>query len=508
MRSLKSLLVPISIVIAMLFASFFYFFKTTIDEFDAASVASEKRLIQTNFIELGRSLAAIAENNSWWSSAYINIVESRNIEWVIENIDEQNPRVAGAFIFDVDNTVIHKDYKEDIFEPEKYLDNGLGIILPTLTVDDYMTPNSFYAFQAIEGRFFILGVSLFQHSTMKDGIKIPRERRPVLVYIEEITQDDLDELSAKILIDGLKLNFTGDQSSNFLIFDQSFSEYILADAGKVSLEWLSQDIGTAMLERTVPILIALLFIMIVSMAIFYRNALAVVNDLKHANDTKSNFLANMSHEIRTPLNAIMGFAEMMKLEIYGKIEGEKNKEYLSIIRSSSQHLLTLINDILDLARVEAGQIDVVKERFNVKSEINAGVDALIPLVEDKKQSTEMSLDDISIVSDKKLFQQIMINIISNAVKFTAVGGVIAIKCFDSNKYSVVEVSDTGIGMSDQEIELALSQFGQVQNSYTRNHDGAGLGLPLVNHFMKILNGKMEISSIPNVGTSVVLYFNK
>ncbi|MDG1858039.1 MAG: hypothetical protein P8I94_02975, partial [Emcibacteraceae bacterium] len=84
MKSLKSLLVPIIVVLEMLFASFFYFFKTTIDEFDAASLASEKRLIQTNFIELGNSLAAIAENNSWWSSAYINIVESRNFEWVIE----------------------------------------------------------------------------------------------------------------------------------------------------------------------------------------------------------------------------------------------------------------------------------------------------------------------------------------------------------------------------------------------------------------------------------------
>ncbi|MDG1707433.1 MAG: HAMP domain-containing sensor histidine kinase, partial [Emcibacteraceae bacterium] len=337
--------------------------------------------------------------------------------------------------------------------------------------------------------------------------KIPPERRPVLVYIEENTQDDLNELSAKILIDGLKFDFTGKRSSDFLTFDQSFSDYILADADQVRLEWVSQDIGGVLLERTVPILIALLIIMMVSMGVFYRNALNVVRDLKIANDTKSDFLANMSHEIRTPLNAIMGFAEMMKLEIYGKIEGEKNKEYLSIIRSSSQHLLTLINDILDLARVEAGQIDVVKEKFNVKDEITSGVNALIPLVESKKQSTEMMLHDINIVSDKKLFQQIIINIVSNAIKFTPVGGIVTIKCFQSDKYSVVEVSDTGIGMSDQEIELALSQFGQVQNSYTRDHEGAGLGLPLVNHFMKILDGKMEISSIPNVGTSVVLFFD-
>ena len=289
-------------------------------------------------------------------------------------------------------------------------------------------------------------------------------------------------------------------------FDNSFSQYLLGHTEDARLKWVQQVLGNELLQKIIPALVVVMVIFICILIIFFRNAMAIVRKLREANETKSDFLANMSHEIRTPLNAIIGFSDMMKLEIFGRIEGEKNREYLSIICSSGQHLLTLINDLLDLARIEAGKIDVINERFSIKNEITNGINTLIPLEEEKQQTISVELDDINIISDKKLFQQIIINLISNAVKFTPVGGEINLHVYKNDKYAIVEISDSGIGMEGEEIEIALSQFGQVQSSYTRNHEGAGLGLPLVNNFIKILGGRMEITSIKDVGTSVILYF--
>jgi signal transduction histidine kinase len=225
-----------------------------------------------------------------------------------------------------------------------------------------------------------------------------------------------------------------------------------------------------------------------------------------ANKVKSTFLANMSHEIRTPLNSIIGFTELVKSEVYGKVEGDKNKEYLEIVETSSHHLLALINDILDLSKVAAGQVEIYHEFMEVEREITKCVSTVKQLATNKSLIIDTQLEDIEIESDVKLFTQILINVLSNAIKFTPENGKVTIKNYNVGEELIVEIIDTGIGMDEEEIEIALSQFGQVQTAYTREHDGTGLGLPLVKKFMKALGGHLEIKSKKDVGTKIFLFF--
>ncbi|MBT7583384.1 MAG: HAMP domain-containing histidine kinase, partial [Kordiimonadaceae bacterium] len=218
------------------------------------------------------------------------------------------------------------------------------------------------------------------------------------------------------------------------------------------------------------------------------------------------FLANMSHEIRTPLNAIIGFSQMIKNETFGKIGGEKNSEYIGHILDSGTHLLSLINDILDLSKVEAGEITLHKEIFKVQDVISEAITGFKPLMKENGIKLHNMIGDVSITSDVKLFRQIIDNILSNAIKFTPSGGRITLSNNIKKRKLEISVTDSGIGMTEDELKTALTTFGQVQSAYSRDHQGTGLGLSLVAQFIKILDGKMNIASQKNQGTTVALTF--
>ncbi len=228
-----------------------------------------------------------------------------------------------------------------------------------------------------------------------------------------------------------------------------------------------------------------------------------------ANRTKTEFLANMSHELRTPLNAIIGFAEVIKGEMFGPVGLPKYIDYASDIHTSGQHLLDLINDILDLSKLEAGKLELRESDVSLPHI----VDYCQALVREKAETggvtliTEMPKDVPHIFGDERALKQVLLNFLSNAVKFTPKGGKVTSRvAYKPEEGLSVSVSDTGIGMSPSEIAVALSPFGQVDSKLARQHKGTGLGLPISRSLIELHGGTLKVASEPNKGTTMIASF--
>jgi len=229
-----------------------------------------------------------------------------------------------------------------------------------------------------------------------------------------------------------------------------------------------------------------------------------------ANRAKSQFLANMSHELRTPLNAIMGFSEVMKDQHLGPVNNPRYLSYAKDIHTSGRYLLGIINDILDLSKIESGKMSLDSaEEFDFLTTIEASL-AMIESLGAKFEVTlvnQVAPCGVRLLAVERMVRQILINLVGNAIKFTPAGGTVTLtgRRLACGGYELT-VADSGIGMSEEEIILALTPFGQISNMMSARHAGTGLGLPLAAAMMELHGGALAITSQPNCGTVVLLTF--
>ncbi len=223
-----------------------------------------------------------------------------------------------------------------------------------------------------------------------------------------------------------------------------------------------------------------------------------------ANRTKTEFLANMSHELRTPLNAILGFSEIIVSEMMGGPRNTSNIDSAKDINDSGQHLLDLINDILDIAKVEAGEVKFNIEPVSLQKLFTSVERVMRPRAMEGSIRFEVSnlSDHFYLCADNLRLKQILINLVSNAIKFTPEGGTVSLEAQQENGNVKITVRDNGIGMSASELEEAMKPFRQVDNSHTRRYEGTGLGLPLSNNLVNLQGGTLKISSATGRGTEV------
>jgi len=223
--------------------------------------------------------------------------------------------------------------------------------------------------------------------------------------------------------------------------------------------------------------------------------------LKTANRLKSQFLATMSHELRTPLNSIIGFSELLEDETYGSLNS-KQRKYVGNIVASSKHLLQLINDVLDLAKVESGTIEIHPEALVLPEAIASVKSVVEPLAIKKDISLSINIDnDVKQVwADPARFKQILYNLLSNAIKFTPSGGKVSIEAVHNNGAAEISVTDTGIGISQGDQQRIFSEFLQVEGSYARKYEGTGLGLALTKKLVELHGGKIWVQSTPGKGS--------
>jgi signal transduction histidine kinase len=228
-----------------------------------------------------------------------------------------------------------------------------------------------------------------------------------------------------------------------------------------------------------------------------------------ANKAKSAFLANMSHELRTPLNAIIGFSEMMHNEALGAHSVPTYKGYCGDIHASGIHLLGIINDVLDLSKIEAGKLELEEEEVDIDGVVREAARAVTHQAERQQVELDLAIDDELPLfrGSRRLLRQILINLLSNAVKFTPPRGLISVLAdIDGQGRLEILVADTGIGMSEAGIRAALTPFGQVDSALNRKYDGTGLGLPLAKAMTERHGGMLRIESALGNGTRVCLRF--
>jgi len=224
--------------------------------------------------------------------------------------------------------------------------------------------------------------------------------------------------------------------------------------------------------------------------------------LEIANRHKSEFLANMSHELRTPLNAVIGFSEVLLEQMFGEVN-PKQQEYLNDILSSGKHLLSLINDILDLSKIEAGRMELEAQPFDLP----AALDNALTLIKERAARNSIGLvvhvdpGIGEILADERKVKQVLLNLLSNAVKFTPEGGKITMSATLNGGAVEVSVADTGIGIAAEDQQAIFEEFRQVGSDYARKREGTGLGLALARRLVELHGGTLTVASEPGKGST-------
>ncbi len=235
---------------------------------------------------------------------------------------------------------------------------------------------------------------------------------------------------------------------------------------------------------------------------------ALINAKIHAeeaNRTKSEFLATMSHELRTPLNSVIGYSDTLRSKIFGPLN-ERQLKYLTNISISGNHLLNLINDILDISRIESGDISLFIETVYIEDIFEDVKNIAIPLATSKNISLEFSAkpSDMSINVDKIKLKQILHNLVNNALKFTPENGHVKVEARKSRSLTEISVRDNGIGIPEDKLEIIFEPFKQIDSSLSRKYSGTGLGLMIVKKFVEMHGGEIRVKSELTKGSTFTI----
>ena len=231
---------------------------------------------------------------------------------------------------------------------------------------------------------------------------------------------------------------------------------------------------------------------------------------EQSSKAKSAFLANMSHELRTPLNAIMGFSELLTQELFGPLGDPRYREFAGDIFRSGKHLLAIIGDILDLAKVEAGQLTLDAREVDIVGLVHSSARLVSEAARHRDITLDVQAPDGAIMAevDPTRLRQILLNLLSNAVKFTPEGKSVALSCGRHGDELYLRVADTGIGINPDDLAKVMQPFHQVDNSFSRRYEGTGLGLPLTQSLVDLHGATMTIDSVLNKGTNVIVRLPK
>jgi two-component system, cell cycle sensor histidine kinase DivJ len=230
------------------------------------------------------------------------------------------------------------------------------------------------------------------------------------------------------------------------------------------------------------------------------------DEAESASRAKTQFLANMSHELRTPLNAVIGFSEILNRELFGALGEARYRDYARLIHESGEHLLNVVNDILDMSTIEAGKFKIVKEPFEVASLVKSCCDLMRHTAEQRSLSliVDVAPGIPELPADKRACKQMLLNVISNAIKFTDPGGWVRVSARVEGESVELAVADNGIGIAEADLPKLGNPFVQANNSYDRSYDGAGLGLSVVKGLARLHGGQLELASTLGQGTTATI----
>jgi two-component system, cell cycle sensor histidine kinase DivJ len=230
------------------------------------------------------------------------------------------------------------------------------------------------------------------------------------------------------------------------------------------------------------------------------------DNAESASRAKTQFLAKLSHELRTPLNAVIGFSEILNRELFGTLGEARYRDYARLIHESGEHLLHVVNEVLDLSKIEAGKFTIVKEPLDVGALVALCCDMMRHAAEKRSLSliVDVAPDIPALPADKQACRQMLLNVIANAVKFTDPGGFVRVTARVRDGNVELSVADNGIGIAKQDLPKLGNPFVQADNSCNRAHDGSGLGLSVVNGLARLHGGRLELASTLGEGTTATI----
>ncbi|MFZ5791716.1 MAG: ATP-binding protein [Pseudomonadota bacterium] len=499
---------------------------------DRLAATKSEATLEATLAARRHEMANLAHDYSFWSDAVENLAAHPSRDWADDNIGMYlygQFRVATAFVVDPDDKATLVYVEGQRAEPD-----AVASVLPQLRPLLAAARAAAAApWDADTGPAPASGFVIWQGTPTiaAAGALVPQDASPspswrhLLVMLRAIDDALLTDIAQSYGFEGLRWAQPTETGLPTLA-DLSGPDGV--SVGR--LTWKPETPGRALVRQMLPVILAAFAVMATLSAgliafiersrAAHRRHLAVIeeqNEALHAakeraeqlSRSKSEFLALISHELRTPLNAIIGFAELMRKEVRGPLGDPAYRDYATDIQVSGQQLLSLINDILDLSRIEAGKFELREERIGLGRVAEACIGLLRPQLEQKKLS--IGIDGLAglgrVQADERLMRQMLLNLLSNAIKFTPERGRIAIGGGPAADGGVeIAVSDTGIGMSAEEQRLALEPFVQVDSSLARRFEGSGLGLPITKRFIELHGGRLAIESRKGEGTTVTLWF--
>jgi signal transduction histidine kinase len=503
-----------------------------------SAARGQDRIAAQKSIELVRAALQMRERNTavavkdyaWWTEAVGNLVEAPDAEWAYEHIGHTTYQSIGVHLVTVIDASGRQTFTFVQGEPSNLaiaLDStsGLAPLVSQARDAPPTEPRPATGFARIGDQVFSVALAAL---TVADPADLAPDAKPrsVLLFGRSLDPETIAGIAADLHIDGLALVSGGAVEGR-----TSFPLKTIDGTTIGALAWTPERPGYVMIRQmAIPVGASIIGLALLSIVTLWqigqidrarrenqrnleiieaknRELVLARDDAEYANRAKSQFLAVMSHELRTPLNAIIGFSEMIHSELYGSLGDQRYKGYAQDIHNSGDHLLSIINDILDLSKIEAGQSDLNEEEIDLPPIVTS----IRRIMHERAAAAGISFVADSgdglprILADRRALKQIMLNLLSNAVKFTPKGGRVELRMsLDADRALRIEVSDTGIGIDPEDIPRAMAAFGQVDGSWSRKYEGAGLGLPISRALTQLHGGTLELSSRPGSGTTVTV----
>jgi signal transduction histidine kinase len=499
---------------------------------DRLAMTQSRATLAAVLVARQHEVAGLARDYSFWSDAVENLVTQPSTEWADANIGEYlntSFHIAAAVVVDGTNQPTIA-YVEGQAQPPRSVTPVLVSLQPLFdgaraaarsSWSPDTGPDPAYGFVTWQGEPAIAAVGAI---TRQDGEPGPQWDH-LLALIRPIDRGLLHDIGADYGFEDLHWQSGGTGPADTVIA-------LTAPDGVAigAIAWKPERPGQALLRQMLPAIIGAFLVMLaLSGGIIYfleRNRatmlrhrelieaqnLALQRQKERAEQlsrAKSDFLSIISHELRTPLNAIIGFADLIRSEVRGPVGVPAYRDYATDIRISGQQLLALISDILDLSRIEAGKLTLHEGPVNLGKIAEACLNLLRPQLDQKRLTAAVRDPGAigSVLADERLVRQMLLNLLSNAIKFTPERGYITVEGGRAADGGIeIGVTDTGIGMTEAELKLALEPFVQIESSLTRRAEGSGLGLSITKRFIELHGGRMTLESQKNAGTRVTLWF--